>query len=365
MKQKKTILSPRQSNTNEYINIIRKIINEIGYETIENPLSLRDRHTISIANFNWYENITPRKTRIKALINITVKIMYIYYLKYFCKVKIIYTLHNKTTHSKKYRKYSQILMRQLCLRSDMIVILSSDTLNYLQLLFGSKYDKQISGKTFHIPHPNYIGVYPECREEIFDIPQDDKMNILYMGYIRPYKNIEILIQLANRTKDLKIRFIVAGGCMNEAEQPYFDQTCAKMKEVPNILLYPKVIPDESLSYFIRKSDILILPYNIESSLNSGTCLLAFSYGRNVICPQIGTIRDYPLEYTYSYCYSDPTEHLNMLYQTVLKAYDDFINHKEIFDKKQQEICQLVYTQNSYENIKNKYKELYDFLYQGI
>jgi glycosyltransferase involved in cell wall biosynthesis len=43
--------------------------------------------------------------------------------------------------------------------------------------------------------------------------------------------------------------------------------------------------------YLQDADLVVLPYKMGSVLNSGTVILSFSYGKSVICPNIGTIND--------------------------------------------------------------------------
>ncbi|MGX7835548.1 glycosyltransferase, partial [Campylobacter fetus subsp. venerealis] len=116
---------------------------------------------------------------------------------------------------------------------------------------------------------------------------DTRLKLLFLGAIKPYKNIELLIDLAKKFP-LDIQLTVAG---NPSSDSYRSELEALALDTQNIKLDLTFIPDEELPGYIHESDLLILPYSLASSLNSGTVILAFSYGRTVICPRIGTIDD--------------------------------------------------------------------------
>src|SRR5690606_13884126 len=91
----------------------------------------------------------------------------------------------------------------------------------------------------------------------------------------------------------------------------------------NIELRLEFIKDDEITDLIQQSDLLVLPYDLQSSLNSGTVILAFSNRKSVICPEIGTILDLgkTKENVLHYRYENVQEHLLKLTQTVQYALD--------------------------------------------
>lgn len=355
-----TILQPNIAGGNEYVNVIKSIIEEIGYKTISGKQILRkpyNQANVKIANFSWYENITGNNIFL-AWANCIKKLLFIVYLKKVKKCKIIITLHNKCSHDIKNRNISLFFLKWLCKNTEKIIILCEESKKYLMSIFSPYYGRQVVRKCYWIPHPNYIGVYNKSytliKGEDFFIPKDDKFNLLFFGYIRPYKNIELLIELAKKITGLNIRITIAGG----VEQEYLREIRNKIKGVDNVMLYPNAIPNDRIWSVIKQCDCVILPYHIETVLNSGACILAMSCKKNVICAQIGTIKEYPLDLTYSYSYHTPEEHLQELYKKVCIAYQDYQERKKIFYEKQDKLYNLVAERNSVENVKIKYQELY-------
>ena len=69
-------------------------------------------------------------------------------------------------------------------------------------------------KIYKIPHPNYIGVYPENAVKITK-SHDDILNILYVGLVNKYKNVDLLIDAVNALNNDKIHLHIAGNCKAE------------------------------------------------------------------------------------------------------------------------------------------------------
>src|SRR5690606_12242868 len=118
-------------------------------------------------------------------------------------------------------------------------------------------------KIVHIPHPDFVNVYGPMVAETLEA-RNPKLQLLFIGAIKPYKNIELLIGLAKKFPET-IHLTIAG---NPNSDSYRRELETLAKEMRNITLELKFIPDEELPTYIHQSDLLILPYSLDSSLNS-------------------------------------------------------------------------------------------------
>jgi glycosyltransferase involved in cell wall biosynthesis len=307
---------PFESKDNKYVNIILNIIRDIeGVEVY--PFTLKNFFLFSnsiwrtdIVWLNWYE--TGSGTIKKIL-----KIAALFLLKKVNEKKIIYTLHNKKPHDL-YKTWSLCLLQNsIYYFSDVIVIHSKLSEQEISI----KYRQKIQ----YIPHPNYIGEYGN----IIDSKQTKtKLNLLFFGQIRPYKNIELLINTVTNFSFKDIELTIAGGSVSQKYQKKIE----KLVKNKNIKYISKFIPDSEINSFISPYDLLILPYDTKSSLNSGMVILAFSYSKSVISPNIGTIDDMKNKNFLSYTYSDEKDHGKKLSMQIKKAIDMKNSNKNIFDE---------------------------------
>ncbi|HAQ0365789.1 glycosyltransferase [Enterococcus faecium] len=191
--------------------------------------------------------------------------------------------------------------------------------------------------------------------------RNKKMVATFIAQIKKYKNIELIIECAKRTADLNIELRIIG----RASEEYKLELLELAKGLNNIVFDFRFIPDEEIEYHIRKSDILIMPYDIKSSMNSGSIFLTFSNARTVISPRISTLCEFDAHDVYSYVYNTDEEHLNKLFAALLEAYDDFINNINEFYIKGLRVYNRVKIFNSCENIKQYYNDKFDELSNGI
>jgi beta-1,4-mannosyltransferase len=139
-------------------------------------------------------------------------------------------------------------------------------------------------------HPHWIDCYPnsltqaECRAKL-DIDSEDFV-YLFIGRCRPYKGLEALID-AFRGVSQPARLLIVGSF---SSAQYFETIAARAKAVPHVELVPRSIPDEELEVFLNAANCIVLPYR--DVLTSGAALLALSFGRPVVAPDLGALRDH-------------------------------------------------------------------------
>ena len=341
----KLFIYPANNNENQNINIQQKAIKECG---INVTYSLKDFFSTDFFLLNWFETLGGN---IK--LDYIKKCIKIFFMVLFRK-KIFWVVHNKQPHTKysndRSLSLSIKLMKKLQKVASRIIILCDETEKVLKQIGNDNISYE--AKIYKIPHPNYIGIYPEHNTPI----TEKKLNFLYIGQVNKYKNVDLLINVFNGIIDKNISLTIAGNCKDKM---YIEQL-NKLVSNKNIFCDFQFIPDNEIISYINKSEILILPYSLDSSLNSGTIFLAFSYKKTVISPLIGTLKEYEKNdsFFYSYEYNTQEEHLVNLKSIINKVIEDYKNDSKILQKKGIEAFNLVQKQNSFEIITTKYKELF-------
>ena len=353
MKKKISIFSPISSTDNKYVEIITSMLRESGYERFKLS-SLMNFSVISkckVIHLNWYENIYDRN-KFSATISFLKKFSILCIIKLF-RMKLMWTMHNKQQHDSNNKTYSSLIFNLLVKWSDIIIVhsqISKDILIKQYPRIGEKIIKKIQ----HIPHPNYINSYGKIVSE--QKKSNSLLEILFIGKIKPYKNIELLIDVVKSINSDNIHLKIAGDIISNDYKLKLEN---RINGYKNISLEPKFIPDDYIPNLLSTCDLLVLPYDISSSLNSGTVILAFSYSKTVICPEIGTIMDFKnRDNILTYSYSSKDEHFQQLYEKIseailLKEQDEFI-----FNKMGENMYKQVLEQNNYEYIKNTLNEIY-------
>jgi len=284
-------------------------------------------------SLNWFESIF--KNRFVWLPFI--KRFFLLFLLKILNKKIIWTVHNKIPHETNI--YSRILIFLLKKWSSKIHILCPATIEECNL---QKYKKKI----VCISHGDYFDNYPPGNfsiREYYSIPKENNI-LLFIGQIRPYKNIELLIdafEKAELSKKNWTLLICGEGKLNAQSSK-------------NIILDFNFISNEKMRAYLEQSSLLIAPYNKKSALNSGTLWLACSFAKPFILPDIGCVKNIlnREEFLYVYDYANQEEHLENLTDILDKVNADGL---ETMGKKAHNfICQ-----NSWEKNKKKWWGLFE------
>lgn len=140
-----------------------------------------------------------------------------------------------------------------------------------------------------IAHGHYRDWYPAPtpKEEAricLGLPTD-AIVLLYFGQIRPYKNIEHLLEVFARLNRQDMFLVIAGSGRTEFIGPLRRSASSQ----PNVKAELRFIGDGEVATFFGAADGVVLPYR--DILNSGTALLALSMDRRVLVPGLGAMQD--------------------------------------------------------------------------
>lgn len=349
----KIIFNPCENKENQYIAILVNALEKHGYEVdrLDDFLSSSSHYkSIKLLHLNWFENLddSSAKSMWKSYFR---KLVVLAAVK-LGKKKLVWTMHNRLSHEKKSGKLSRALTEKIVSQADAIVIHSE----FSKEILRSQYPN-LNAKIVHIPHPDFIDVYGPMITENAE-KEHQKLKLLFLGAIKPYKNIELLIEIAKKFPE-SVHITIAG---NPNSKAYRSDLQKLAEGAGNVSLQLKFIPDTDLPRFIHESDLLILPYSLESSLNSGTVILGFSYGRTVICPKIGTIDDLEAgEDVFDYTYSSKSEHLKALEKQIIKAIALHQTNPNSLIEKGHRMRDLVLKKNSKQFVTDSLIKLYESL----
>lgn len=117
----------------------------------------------------------------------------------------------------------------------------------------------------------------------------DEKVILFFGFIRKYKGLDLLLQAMAQPeiKTANIKLLVAGE-FYEAEAPY-RQLIEENGLTENVVLRNDFIPDEEVKYFLCAADCVVQPYR--SATQSGVTPLAYHFETPMIVTNVGGLTD--------------------------------------------------------------------------
>mgnify|MGYP001119861999 FL=1 len=252
-----------------------------------------------VFHVHWPEHILYQSSFFSSLFKLHILFSIIFALK--CRgTKLVWTVHNLAPHGSVNPFARRLFYRYLLRSVDAVIYLSKESVR----LAEAQYEILERKPKVIIPHGHYIGVYPNkmSKEEArtFLGIRQDAFVFLFFGRLMPYKGIEDLITAFKELKSPACVLLIAG----ESKDNRYARKLKEFvgKHIDFIKLIDRYIPDDEVQVFMKAADIVVLPYR--RILNSGTALLALSFGRPVIVPAQGSMRELRdivgLEWVYVY-----------------------------------------------------------------
>lgn len=142
------------------------------------------------------------------------------------------------------------------------------------------------------PHPLY-DIYGKkiSRDEALSALElnNDFSYLLFFGYIRDYKGLDILIKAFSdkRLREQKLKLIVAGE-FYENEDSY-KRLVSEYGLEDDIIFYNRYINDEEVARFFCAANLVVQPY--KSASQSGVTQIAFHFDKPVLVSDVGGLME--------------------------------------------------------------------------
>jgi glycosyltransferase involved in cell wall biosynthesis len=214
-------------------------------------------------------------------------------------IEVVLFCHNVVDHEVAYWKYF-ITKRVLKNASRYVVQTREDELKLKALLSNAK--------TAVHPHP----IYDQFPEPKGSLRKRKSLELLFYGFIRPYKGLGNLIDAMTLLKGKDIQLTIAGEFWSDEEE-----TRRKIMSLGlggQIELRPGYHADEETAELFARSDVVVLPYS--SATGSGVVPIAYHYNKPVIVTSVGGLPDVVLEHETGWIVEpdDPVELANVIDQ---------------------------------------------------
>lgn len=197
---------------------------------------------------------------------------------------VLWTVHNEIAHDARFPEIERQIGQLLAEQATVVVQLHDHTAAAVSASYHIPPEKLVT-----VRHSSYAGVYPDgwstdqARAEL-GVPANAFV-VGFIGQIRPYKGVDVLCAAieaaAERIPDLAL---VLAGRVSPEDAPLLEKLLPAAVPVVEHLAF---VPDEELGLWLRATDIMALPY--QRILNSGSALLAASFGTPVIIPDSSTL----------------------------------------------------------------------------
>ncbi|HEV2761678.1 MAG TPA: glycosyltransferase, partial [Pyrinomonadaceae bacterium] len=201
-------------------------------------------------------------------------------------VRVVWTIHNRREHNSKFPRVEAWARRGLAKLAGRVVVHNASVLE------GLSSDLGISpNKAEVIPH-GHFRVYGSLTDPLearrrLGLPPEGRV-FLNFGMLRPYKGVERLLKLwrEHAAEFAGDTLVVAGKPVDES----YGETLSRLAVgVPGVHLNPRFVRDEDVPLYFSAADVVVLPF--ENILTSGSLILAMSYERPVVAPDLGGVRE--------------------------------------------------------------------------
>jgi glycosyltransferase involved in cell wall biosynthesis len=137
-----------------------------------------------------------------------------------------------------------------------------------------------------IPHPIYDNYgpaisKPAAREKLQ--LQPDRKYILFFGFIRQYKGLDLLMQ-AMADERLKDVYLIVAGEFYEDAAPY-QQLLDQLKLGDRILMHTDFIANDDVKNYFCAADLVVQPY--KSATQSGISQIAYHFEKPMVVTRVG------------------------------------------------------------------------------
>ncbi len=195
------------------------------------------------------------------------------------KAKLLAVCHNIIPHEK--RIGDKTLSKYFLKKMDYFIPLSDQVKKDLYLFI-----KNPVYKLLPLPVFSLFGEKVDKEEAKKSLKLTDEKIILFFGFIRDYKGLDVLIEAFSIVrKEMDVKLIVAGE-FYESEEKYLN-LISKYHLENFIILKKDFIPISEVKYYFSVSDAVLLPY--KSATQSGIVQVAVNFCIPVIATNVGGI----------------------------------------------------------------------------
>lgn len=198
-------------------------------------------------------------------------------------IKVVAVVHNALPHER--RPGDRSMSRYFLQACDSVLVLSESVEKDL-LSLG------IDCPTYRVEHPVY-DVFGDPIERL-DARRllrvgEKKPLLLFFGFIRPYKGLEVLLQAMPEVVSRLpgVRLIVAGECYHD--ESGYRKLVEEQGLQEHVQLRFEYIPDDEIPILFSAADVVVQPYT--SASQSGVAQIAYQFERPLIVTDVGGLAE--------------------------------------------------------------------------
>jgi len=214
------------------------------------------------------------------------------------KTKVITVLDNVVPHEK--RIGDDTLIGYFLRQNHGFVAMSEKVKNDLKLYLPE------APCILH-PHPLYdhFGNAADKTEsrKALNIPEGKKV-LLFFGFIRDYKGLDLLIKALSKLDDSYV-LLIGGEVYGDFEQ--YEKLIQEQGVSSRVIRHVRYINDEEVPAFFAAADLCVLPY--KSATQSGITSISFHFEKPVLATDVGGLKESVIHSKTGLIAAEPKEEL--------------------------------------------------------
>jgi glycosyltransferase involved in cell wall biosynthesis len=230
--------------------------------------------------------------------------------------KILFITENVVSHEA--NKVDKFLTKIGLRNASMFLALSKNVEEELERFAKGK-------KIFRSELPIYDCYKSDDQPEISDlksqlgIKKDDEV-ILFFGYIRKYKGLDILLKAFPKILEkLPNTFLLVVGEFYDNPDSYF-KLIEELKIMERVKVINQFVPNEDVAKYYLASDVVVLPYR--SATQSGILNVAYGFNKPVIVTNVGGLAEFVIEGKTGFVIKPDSE------DEIVKGYEEYLSKKD-------------------------------------
>ncbi|MCH7965255.1 MAG: glycosyltransferase [Bacteroidetes bacterium] len=151
------------------------------------------------------------------------------------------------------------------------------------------------------------------------IKKDDQV-ILFFGYIRKYKGLDILLKAFPKIlQKFPNTFLLVVGEFYDKPNSYFN-LIEELNISERVKVINQFVPNEEVANYYLSSDVIVLPYR--SATQSGILNVAYGFNKPVIVTNVGGLAEFVIEGKTGFVIKPDSE------DEIVKGYEDYLRKKD-------------------------------------
>jgi glycosyltransferase involved in cell wall biosynthesis len=123
------------------------------------------------------------------------------------------------------------------------------------------------------------------------LPKRGRLEVLFFGFIRPYKGLNVLLEALESMADDGVFLTVVGECWDQADGKAIESSRQRLGT--NLEVRLEYVDDAQAAEYFARADVVALPYL--DATGSGVVALAYHYRTPVLATRVGGLKDAVVE----------------------------------------------------------------------